>query len=122
MNITEIEEKINHPNLHPEFRKLDSINKVTLYKKLCAENILRSRNSYFSYDTRLQLIDDIAKDIKEKIEAECATKESSDEVVAFLENESSRLLFVVIWHYPKKISLESLYKRANRYNKLGALV
>jgi hypothetical protein len=122
MNITEIEDMIDHPALNKEFRKLESIDKLTLYKKLFAEGLLRGRNSYFSYDTRAQVIVEIVKDIKEKIDNEISTKENKDEVFAYIENASARHLYLVVWHHPQNVSVADIYRRAQRYNKLGAMV
>lgn len=122
MNISEIEDMIDHPLLNREFRKLENIDKLTLYKRLFAEGLLRGRNSYFSYDTRAQIIGDIVKDIKEKIDAENSTKESKDEVFAYIENASARHLYLVIWHHPNNMPVADIYKRAQRYNRLGAMV
>lgn len=122
MNIVEIENMIDHPVLNKDFRKLENVEKTTLYKKLFAEGLLRGKNSYFCYNTQLQVIGDIVKDIKEKIDAEIAAKESTDEVFAYIENNSYRHLYLVIWSHPKHIPMADIYKRAQRYNKLGALV
>lgn len=122
MNIAEIEDLIDHPLLNKDFRKLENIDKLTLYKKLFLEGLLRGHNSYFGYDTRRQIIGDIVKDIKEKIDLENSTKESGDEVFAYIENSNAYHLYLVIWHHPKNVSIDNIYKRAQRYNKLGALV
>ncbi len=118
MNITEIEDMIDHPALNKDFRKLENIDKLTLYKKLFAEGLLRGRNSYFSYDTRSQVIGEIVKDIKEKINSEITSKESKDEVFAYIENASSRHLYLVVWHHPQNVSVTDIYKTLSRFDKL----
>jgi hypothetical protein len=122
MNIQEIEDKIESQHHHKDFRTLQNIEKTKLYKQLYAEGLLRSNNSYFGYHTLSKTIGEIITDINSKIEEAYQTKDSKDEILCFVDNGDSRSLFLVIWYYPSNISVDDIYKRAQRYNRLGAML
>ena len=122
MNMSEIEDKIESQYHRKEFRTLQNIEKTKLYKQLYGEGLLRSHNSYFGYHTLSKTIGEIIVDINSKIEEAYQAKDSKDEMVCFIDNGDSRSLFLVIWYHPSDISIDDIYKRAQRYNRLGAML
>jgi hypothetical protein len=122
MNISEIEDKIDHPLHKKEFRKLDVLNKAKLFSKLYNDKLLLRDNMYFNYHTLSKVVDELIKDINLSIEQVLKEKELDDEVFFFLDSSNSYELHLICWKHDKNVSVEQIYKKALRYTKLGALV
>lgn len=122
MNISEIEEKIDSPHHKKEFRKFANLNYIELYKQLYKDGLVLKDNEYIAYNTLSKPIGDLVIDINNKIQEQYAKKSDQNEIFAFIDSGDRRTLYLVIWQHAKEIPFEKIYKRALRYNKLGAML
>jgi len=122
MNISEFEDKIEHPNHKKEFRKLNTLSKDKLFQKLYNDKLLLRNNIYYNYNTLTQVVDNIVKDIYSSIDEIMKNKEPNEEVFFFLDNNGPYNLHLICWKHSNTVELETIYKKAVRYTKLGSLV